>query len=143
MAAYRNNSGIRLLALDLDGTTLRHNGTLGERTAQAIRKAVSCGIEVVPATGRAYSTLPCEVVELEGLNYVVTSNGAAVYKIKNGERIWSNSVSENAAERIMQEVFSKREKVCLEVFIDGIAYGEERYVKSPAKFARVSAIGYV
>ena len=35
------------------------------------------------ASGRAFDTLPSEVVTIPGIEYAITSNGAAVYKIKD------------------------------------------------------------
>ena len=84
MRASDSGRDIKLLALDLDGTTLRPDGTLGERTARAIYRAAAAGIEVVPATGRAFSTLPREIREMECIHYAITSNGAAVCRTKFG-----------------------------------------------------------
>src|SRR5688572_2878708 len=52
-------SNRRLLALDLDGTLLRNDGTIDPRDAAAIRRARAAGWEVTLATGRlASGTLP-------------------------------------------------------------------------------------
>ena len=42
----------RMVAIDLDGTLLRPDGTMGERTRLALRAAVRRGIKVVICTGR-------------------------------------------------------------------------------------------
>ena len=142
MRASDSGRDIKLLALDLDGTTLRPDGTLGERTARAVYRAAAAGIEVVPATGRAFSTLPREIREMECIHYAITSNGAAVCRTKTGERVYSSTVDSAEVMRVLQEV-EGRENVCLEVFIDGLAYGESRYVSDPARYSRESAVYYV
>ncbi len=142
MRAYGERRGIKLLALDLDGTTLRRDGTLGERTVRAVQMAAKAGIEVVPATGRAFSTLPEEIRKMDCIRYAITSNGAAVCRMPSGERVWCSSVSAAAAERMLSEVRG-RQDVCLEVFIEGRAYGERRYVENPAEYSRESAVRYV
>jgi hypothetical protein len=49
----------RLLALDLDGTLLRRDGTVDPRDAAAVRRALAAGVTVTLATGRvATGTLP-------------------------------------------------------------------------------------
>jgi soluble P-type ATPase len=53
----RNNmrpetNDIRMIALDLDGTTLAPGGHLADRTKKALEEALESGIEVVIATGR-------------------------------------------------------------------------------------------
>ena len=74
---------IECVALDLDRTTLNVRGELSAVNRRAIEQAVEAGIHVVIASGRAYSTLPKEVTEIEGIEYAVTSNGASVYRISD------------------------------------------------------------
>ena len=80
---------IRLIALDLDDTTLCSDGSLADKTREAIEAAISSGIEVVIASGRAFNSLPRAVAEICGIRYAITSNGAAVTKNPGGERIVS------------------------------------------------------
>jgi len=68
-----------LIALDIDGTVLREDGSLGDDTAREVRRVAALGNEVMIATGRSVSmTLP--VVDRLGLTsaYVVCANGAIV-----------------------------------------------------------------
>ncbi|MEM6314538.1 MAG: HAD hydrolase family protein, partial [Planctomycetota bacterium] len=45
----------RLLALDLDGTTIAPDGTVRPATIAAIRRALDHGLLVIFATGRNYA----------------------------------------------------------------------------------------
>ena len=72
-----NTTSPRLVALDLDGTLLNHQGQVTPRTRQAIAEAVARGIVVLPATGRPLSNLPPVVAQLTGIRYAITSNGSA------------------------------------------------------------------
>ena len=76
-----NTTSPRLVALDLDGTLLNHQGQVTPRTRQAIAEAVARGIVVLPATGRPLSNLPPVVAQLTGVRYAITSNGAAVWDL--------------------------------------------------------------
>lgn len=70
-----------LVALDVDGTVLREDGTLAEPVAREIARVRDLGHEVTLATGRSMSmTLP--VVDRLGLapEYVVCANGAIVLR---------------------------------------------------------------
>ena len=49
---------IRMIALDLDYTTLRNDKSLSPRTERALREAAAAGVHVVAATGRTFSALP-------------------------------------------------------------------------------------
>ncbi|MBW3084034.1 5-amino-6-(5-phospho-D-ribitylamino)uracil phosphatase YitU [Austwickia sp. TVS 96-490-7B] len=75
-------TGRHLVALDIDGTILRHDGTLSPRVSRAVRSCVSAGHEVVIATGRSLlAAIP--VVRKLGLRrgYLVCSNGAVLAEI--------------------------------------------------------------
>jgi Cof subfamily protein (haloacid dehalogenase superfamily) len=68
-----------LVALDVDGTVLREDGSLGDDTLREVRRVAGLGHEVMISTGRSVSmTLP--VLDRLGLtsSYVVCANGAIV-----------------------------------------------------------------
>jgi HAD superfamily hydrolase (TIGR01484 family) len=72
----------RLVALDIDGTTVDHAGVLSPRVAQAVADVVAAGHHVVIATGRSIvATMPV-ITEL-GLTsgYAVCSNGAVTLAV--------------------------------------------------------------
>lgn len=67
----------QLVALDIDGTTVDHNGSLSPDVASAVKEVVDAGHHVVISTGRSIvATVP--VIDLLGLTagYAVCSNGA-------------------------------------------------------------------
>ncbi|CAI9402499.1 MULTISPECIES: Cof-type HAD-IIB family hydrolase [Aestuariimicrobium] len=69
----------RLVALDIDGTLLSHDGVLPDPVREAVGRVVDAGVPVVLATGRGwFSTEP--VVHQLGLprGVHVSSNGAVV-----------------------------------------------------------------
>ena len=71
--------GRHLVALDLDGTVLHHDGTLSPIVRAAVGAAQSAGHEIVIATGRSlHSARP--IADALGLleGYLVASNGAVV-----------------------------------------------------------------
>lgn len=71
-----------LVALDVDGTVLDHDGRLTDRVRDAVRAVADAGTHVVIATGRSLvATLP--VLDQLGLltGYAVTSNGAVTVRL--------------------------------------------------------------
>lgn len=68
-----------LVALDVDGTLLWHDGTLSPAVAAAVLRARDSGLHMTIATGRSmHATLPvCDALGLAA-GYVVSSNGAVV-----------------------------------------------------------------
>ncbi|MFT4416459.1 Cof-type HAD-IIB family hydrolase [Fredinandcohnia humi] len=73
-------STYRLLALDLDGTTLLDNKKISETNIYWIRKAVEKGVTVSFATGRGRQTANCYRAELGLTTPMVFLNGAEVWK---------------------------------------------------------------
>lgn len=82
--------GRHLVALDIDGTTVHHDGTLSARVRDAVRVAARRH-EVVIATGRSVlAAIP--VIEALGLRtgYAVCSNGAVTLRLDPAmENGWS------------------------------------------------------
>ena len=115
---------IKLIALDLDGTTLRRGSILSDETKEALEEAIKKGVHVVIATGRTYASLPECIFEIEGLEYVITSNGAHIKDLNIDETIYSNCADGNAIEEVRDLLYNHREYP-VEVFTDGHAYIDE------------------
>jgi hydroxymethylpyrimidine pyrophosphatase-like HAD family hydrolase len=76
----------RLIALDLDGTTITHAGELRPAVHQAVRAVADAGHHIVVATGRSIvATTP--ILDMLGLTtgYVVCSNGAVTLQLDPDE----------------------------------------------------------
>lgn len=73
----------KLVALDMDGTLLREDKTISDRTKKAIKDARKMGTTVVLATGRPIEGVRKVLKELDMLtekDYVLSYNGALVQK---------------------------------------------------------------
>ena len=116
---------VKLIALDLDGTTLNNEGVIDEENRTALAEAAEQGVNIVIATGRPYSALPKDVFEIDSIRYVLTSNGARITDLKKGESIYENCMSPITAEKSV-ELLREYDYV-LECFINGIAYIEKNY----------------
>lgn len=79
---------IKILAFDLDGTTLVNHSVLPEDNRIALERAHEKGVQLVPCTGRIKTFLPESISALPGLTYVISSNGASVDNIITGENIY-------------------------------------------------------
>ena len=105
-------------------------------------KAREAGIYFVPSTGRALEAVPVEVMALPGVEYVITSNGAAVYSVSGGTRIYESLVPAEAVDALLE--ISMPENMTIEVFVKGIPYTASDHVKDPARYgATAFGIGYV
>ena len=69
---------IRLLATDLDGTFLNHDGTVSEGNLRALRAAREAGLEVMFVTGRPPRWLPSVIAQTDFNGYIVSANGGII-----------------------------------------------------------------
>jgi Cof subfamily protein (haloacid dehalogenase superfamily) len=77
----------RLIATDLDGTLLRDDRTVSQRTVEALAAAEAAGIEVFFVTGRPARWMGVVAGHLAGHGMAILANGAAVYDLRAGELI--------------------------------------------------------
>lgn len=122
---------INLIALDLDGTVLTDSNTLSDKVKRSLERAIQSGIEVVAASGRPYGSMPKNVLGIEGLNYSITSNGAAVHD-NSGKRIHSTLVSENDVISLLK--ITEGHDLIFEAYVKGLTYTDSRYTSNPLKY---------
>lgn len=130
----RTEKNIRLVALDLDETTLRTGGNLSEYTRHALEEADRNGIQIVAASGRAFSALPKAVTDLPFVEYAIASNGANIYEVKTGKRVMAKFLEKEAAGRILD--IAREEGLLVEGFIDGVPYSQRNYVEDTDRLNR-------
>ena len=77
----------KLIAFDLDNTLLNTKKEVTPETLRVLKKAAELGIEIVPVTGRIWSSVPEAVKSMDFVRYAVTLNGAEVIDVKNAKTI--------------------------------------------------------
>lgn len=133
---------IKCVALDLDRTTLDGQGRLSEGNRKALMQAIENGIHVIVASGRAFDTLPKDILEVSGIEYAVTSNGAAMYHVPTGKCLHSYRMRSEDVQAIMDA--TTEQPVTYEAFIDGVAYAGREYIENPVAYgATPQAVEYV
>ena len=118
--------GIKLVAIDLDGTLLNKDKVLLERTKKALIEASSRGVYVVLASGRPIKGMLHLVKELEldkRLNYVINFNGAAVNNTIDLGSIFNCNLTID--EMLEIEEFAKVHNIHSHAFVNGDCYIEE------------------
>ncbi|WP_367129864.1 MULTISPECIES: Cof-type HAD-IIB family hydrolase [Streptomyces] len=84
--AWRPAAVPRLIATDLDGTLLRDDKTVSERTVAALAAAEAAGIEVFFVTGRPARWMDVVSDHVHGHGLAICANGAAVVDLRDGAR---------------------------------------------------------
>lgn len=88
---------VRILALDIDGTSIRDDGTVSDAVVDAVARAARLGVHVVPCTGRPFQVGVGAVAERLGLRprhegdvaaQAIVRNGAAAVDLPTGRVRW-------------------------------------------------------
>ena len=133
---------IQCIALDLDCTTLDAGGRLSPGNRQALEHAISKGVHIVIASGRSFGALPRDVTSLPGVEYAITSNGAAVYHLSTGRRLHGYTLEPQDVLDILR--LTAGEPVVYEAFLAGEAYADAAYVADPVRYgATPQAVSYI
>ena len=77
MEQEKKQPDVRLIGLDLDGTTLTSDKVLTPHTKEVLEKCLAEGMQVLPATG---------------MRYVILSNGASVLDLKEDKVLYQNCI---------------------------------------------------
>lgn len=100
----------KLIALDMDGTLLRQDGSISERTKLAIQQAKARGVKVVLASGRPLEGLERYLTELDltsDEDYALSFNGALIKNVGTRETICSQVIRG----KDVQEIFALTERL--------------------------------
>ena len=136
------NTDIKLVALDLDRTTLNSESHLSEVNRQALIDAINNGVHVCIASGRAFDTLPEDVISVPGIEYAITSNGAAIYRIAGKECLKSYVLTPESVKTILK--LTENDIVTYEAFIKGQAFASTEYIRHSEKYgATEHSLAYV
>ena len=118
---------IKLVALDLDGTTINNDRVISRRNREAMAKAAEQGVNIVVATGRPLAALPPDVFEIEAIRYALTSNGASITDIRENTTFYENCLSPVAVHAAVELL--RQYDYVLETFVKGTAYIEGWYYR--------------
>lgn len=125
------NKPVRLVALDLDGTLLKADQTIGERTKKALKDAMNSGVHIVIATGRPVSALPVVIRGIEGIEYAITSNGARTIRLEGDSLVSSCCIKPDEVRKLI-DMF-RRLPYLVEVFVAGKAYIDATNLDDPER----------
>lgn len=118
------NMQIKLIACDLDGTLMSADHiTVTEKTRKALFEAHEKGVKIAIATGRTLSVIYNVINQIPFIDYVVYSNGAAVYDLKKAKNIYTKYMPENVAADISD--FLEKYPVYYEVYSHGSQHAQE------------------
>lgn len=125
--------GIKLVAIDMDGTTLNSDVKLDKQTRDTIIRAIDAGVDVVPCTGRVFSQLPKDILDIPGLHYAITANGARVIDVQNHNKaLYLNPMARDEMDKMI--AILSRYELFIEAYINGKSYMEQKCMDHPGDY---------
>ncbi len=121
---------IKLIALDMDGTTLNKEQVISAGNLSAIDKALFLGLTVAVCTGRENTELVPILKMLPKVRYFISGNGCQIYDRKEDKIIFSQPIKRDIAQKlylilsefpVMTEVYSGKK-----IFTSRTYYEEAR-----------------
>lgn len=111
---------VKLIAIDLDGTLLDSRKQVSRRNLDTLERARQQGVLIVPVTGRPAQGLPQAVLDLPGLRYAVTSNGATIRDLEADRFL----LEQHLTPALCREILALCAEVPMirEVFREGVGY---------------------
>lgn len=94
-------SAVHLVAIDLDGTLLRPDGTISDRTRKALRVVQEAGVTIVVATARPPRVVQVLAPKLGVEAPVICANGALVYDPRTCEILDHHPLSSVVARKLV------------------------------------------
>lgn len=129
-----------VLALDMDGTLLRSDGTVSRRNRAAVARCIEAGMAVVLATGRAF------VSASQYFNYwpgcplwVIACNGAVIRQAGRGRPLRERLVPLPVARELAR--WAAQRQLYLKAYVDDHLF-VSRVTEETASFAHAHAIPY-
>lgn len=120
----------RLLALDLDGTLLRRDGTIDPRDREAVAELRAQGVEVTLVTGRLYAGSQHVAAELALEAPVACADGAQLVDPTTGQEIEHHGIVGEAA-AVVRETLQDCPAATFLLFDDQVIFDQRGQPFSP------------
>lgn len=118
---------INTVFFDLDGTLLTDEKTITAETLDALQELYHKNINVVIATGRNFNGAMSILKGIDGIKYIITSNGAAIFQGDNPVPIFKNEMDNELVLSLCNAL--DMENIIFDPFICGQAYTEEKNIE--------------
>ncbi len=94
----------KMILTDLDGTLIRSDGSISERTKSVLKSCQSSGIYIVIATARFWIGAERYIEEIQP-DYEITTDGTLIHR--HGEQIYSCNFETDETNQIIQDILAR------------------------------------
>ena len=123
---------IKMIAADLDGTLLKDDKTLDPYTLKIISEVVEKNVIFVIATGRPFNGVPSELLNIKGVRYAMTSNGARVVDTVTGDSVIKKLLPKEKGLKAL-EIGAKYDTL-QEIYYSGQGYADREKLANVKKY---------
>ncbi|MEU6541319.1 HAD family hydrolase [Streptomyces sp. NPDC047000] len=109
-----------LIATDLDGTLLRGDDTLSDRTLAALARVTAAGARHLVVTGRPAPRVRPLLEDLGGAGFAVCAQGAQLYDAATDRLLWSVTLDRELAETALGKIEAEVGELYAAVDQDGV-----------------------
>ena len=121
---------IKMILLDLDGTLLRSDGSISDRTKQVLRNCQDRGIYVVFATARNWIGAERYIEEIQP-DYEITTGGTLIHR--HGEQIYSCSLEMEDTNQIVRDLIAYNPKTEITVAVGRLVFWNSLHISESEK----------
>lgn len=115
-----NNKNIKIAFFDIDGTLTNNKKEVLPSTIKTLNKASKLGIKLTLCSGRSNEYLVKYAKYFNNIDYLISSNGARIYDIKNNKNIYTNTL--NNEDIIDIHNYTNKNELCLTITSNILAY---------------------
>ncbi|MBQ6811496.1 MAG: HAD hydrolase family protein, partial [Agathobacter sp.] len=96
------------------------DGIITEKTKDELKRVGAMGVHTVISTGRPFNGLPFDQITDTAIEYAITTNGAAIYRIADQKCLYDNSMPLETYLPILEYILSR--EIHIDIYIDGKGY---------------------
>ena len=121
---------IKMILLDLDGTLLRSDGSISDRSKQVLKSCQDRGIYVVFATARNWIGAERYIEEIQP-DYEITTGGTLIHR--HGEQIYSCSLEMEDTNQIVRDLIAYNPKTEITVAVGRLVFWNSLHISESEK----------
>ncbi|MCH5154550.1 MAG: HAD family hydrolase [Clostridiales bacterium] len=130
---------VKMIITDLDGTLLRSDGNISERTKATLKRCQSRGIYVVIATARYWIGAEQYINEIQP-DYEITTDGTLIHR--HGEQVYSCNLEKETVNQIVQDLLSQDRKTEITVAVGRQVFWNSEHISQSKKLYKATYCDY-
>lgn len=116
---------------DFDGTLFSDDYNVSEKNKQTIKDFIARGGKFFIATGRLFSSIRPYAIDLGLKKEIIVCQGSAIYDIETGKAIYSSSIEQSTAVRLLQKLEND------EISVPMMYYNDNCYIQNDNEYTQI------